>query len=79
MLEIVKEKKIVQFIKQNHEQVDEIQKSFVELFNKLGQKYNNQSIQLGFVTAIIGIMLKTTNIPKEEKLKALENLSKKLK
>lgn len=79
MLEKIKEKSIILFIKQNQDEFNQIQKQFVNLFNKCGRKFNNQAMQLGFTAAVIGVMLKTTNISKEEKKKMLENLSKKLK
>jgi hypothetical protein len=78
MQQVLKEKRILDFCRLNQESIDSSQKKILMLYNEIGRKYNDSSMQLGFLSIIILQLLKSSSAPKEETIKALENIKAKI-
>ena len=74
-----KEIKLVSYMKKHQDKVNNIQKTFVALFNECGIAYDDSSMQLALTGGIITMLLKNSKMPSKEIKILLENVSKKFK
>ena len=75
----IKELKMISFMKKHKDEINLLQKTFVNLFNECSKRYNDNSMQLALMGGIVSMFIKNTNAPNEEVKKLHENISKKLK
>lgn len=72
-----KEKLLKDFLLEKDQKISIIQLRFIELFNDCGKRFDSSEMQLAFAGAIMLVLLKNTNAPKEQLKQLLENLKRK--
>lgn len=73
------EKRLKRFMQANEKEAQDIMTKHNALFNKLAKEGGSADLQLGLTGVLFYSILKSTNMPRNEKVKLLENLIRQIK